>query len=565
MDLSVKKQHLFFGIVILVFLAHILTFQYPYFYEDEALYLLYGLNETASADAGFIWQWIVKVSMALLSEENIKLFPLLFGFGSGIIFYLILSKGFNLRKSLSLGVTVLYLFSPIFFSQAHRIRPEIVHVFLALGAFLCLIYSCKYYKKNKKSFNLNYYLFAGIALIILIPHTHIMALNHFPALGVLLLYVLYKHYKSLKTLGMIISIIGAIFVSGILLFIPNILSINPNIHGTVQTSGFFELIQASWGMFKTSFVVWYGQVPFHSEIPAIKNFYSYGHHLLREGLLLYIGSIILGTYALFAKFFKNKKKIDLEWIIIFAAVANCIFYFVSIYIFKRINNSYNIALLPWMLIAISGVYTLHANHIHRFMKWGVSILGVFLFLGIYMVHYYANIYTIRHNNFNIIVQEIKKDLAKHQCYDVPFASTPYNVFLMKSYRIPTSYEGVITHNSKKINASGFTGKLMDNFKKGTCIVVHARHHYGFDFFKQFSDSGEILREILKENFQIISKISMPFYTASFSRFDPFYPIIQDNGWMKYPMGADTIYYGGQETVWILRQTKEISYKKYIVK
>ena len=340
-----KLINILICILILQVILHLLSYQYPFFNEDEALYLLFGQNRGVSLDSGIIWRYFTNIDLLFFSGSELKLFPLILGLLSALCLYQIMRDGIKLSVSISLIFTIVFISSPIFYSQSHRIRPEILHVFISLLSLIIYIYS--YLKKSRSLF------FVGTICFLSIIHTHIMSILNLPGLYVVISYIIYDHTRSFKKA--LLYVLGIIIIQFLSLYflIPGLLNYNVYQADSFNISGFTDLILKSWASFLISFKVWYWDLR-GSNYTLINYLFSSGYHLTVEGVVLYVESLIAGL--IFLVYFYIKRNLSLPFVIALGSFINCICYFIAIVFFKRINNSYNILLLPWMILSIASIF-----------------------------------------------------------------------------------------------------------------------------------------------------------------------------------------------------------------
>jgi len=540
--LHYKKQITLLTLFILVLqiILHLISYQYPFLYEDEALYLSFGQSGNISLDSGILWYFFTKINMNLFSGSELKILPLFSGLLSAFSLFLIMRKGLKLELYISLIFTILYVSSPIFFSQAHRIRPEILHVSLSLISLVFYIYS---YLKNSKTL----LLIASFCFISII-HTHIMGLLNMPGLYLVVAYIFYEQTKSIqKTL---LSLVCIILLQILILyyFIPSLFSYSVHHFDAFETNSLFGLFKKSWYSFLISFKVWYWDLR-GSSYQIINSLFSAGYHLTLEGVILYIESLVAGLILIV--YIYKKRRVSLPIIVSLGAAINCVCYFLAIVVFRRINNSYNIILLPWMIISIASCFydfeiknNKFFQYVVQFYRYIIIVTTIFL-AAIYSVHIYKYIFPLRNTNFNSVLSNLKEEAKKNNCKNFSFVSCPYFIFFDNTDgKHPTAFGDVIASYNEKFN-SKYKEQLMSN---DTCLAVIARNYYGYDWWGQYFSSVSKLNKVLDNEFKIVSKISMPFYKN-----DPFYPYIKQNkDNIQYPIGADTIYFGGQETIWLMK-------------
>ena len=542
-----------FSLLAISVLLHLMSYQYPFVYEDEALYLFFGKRDTVAPDAGIVWKVLVSIGMFIFYGSEFKLIPLLFGLSGAFCFYLIIKRGLNLKTTSSLLLTVLYISSPIFYSQAHRIRPEIVHVFFALCATSLYILTINNPKINDLTSILkDKYFIIGTFCLLMVPHSHVMGVLHLPAIGLLLAYLFYSKTGSIKDSYVGLSIIAVLFFATLFILLPGLLKNKLHHFDSFQTNTFTETLQKAWSMFTVAFRVWYGDLHNQEHIIWPKLFAS-GKHLRLEGLILYFLALLSCIFVVIRAFLSKAN--SKQTLISCVAGINCICYLVAIVIFRRLNNSYNIILLPWMLISIASAFSQldwKENIEPKINKyWAKVVICALLFsFVISIVHNINFVFPLRKTNFNQLLTNLETELDRCECKNVSTASTPYFIFLQEDNPLPIlPFGDIIAQNSIKTNPEGFRGAHLDTLnKEDSCVIVIARNYYSYDWWGQYADSMGKLREILSKDFDELAEISMPFYKN-----DPFYPRMKKNADFEYPMGADTIYIGGKETIWIYKK------------
>lgn len=546
-----KKFGLFISsfLLILVVLSHVLTYTFPIIYEDEAIYLYKGLYAPINLDSGFVWKCLMHFDNTFFYGSNLKIVPLVLGLLGAVLFYLILRKGLKLGFLTCNLVTTLYISSPIFFSQAHRIRPEIINVFFTLLSLLCFI--VVYNDKNEKLKFLKYILInpffiLGIAALILIPNTHVMGVLNFPALLIFLVYLIYDKTKSIKKTFIGLGMVGfVLFVSILKLFFVT-KDFPPN---TFTPNGLIDAFAKSLYWFFDSFKIWFWGLKMPVSVGFFREFLSNGFHLLLEGTILYVLAVTLAIFFIMVNF-KNKKVLC-QKVLIFSAFVNCIVYFLHIVILHRLNNSYNIMLFPWILILIAGAFV-SINYENNKIKVINSVVRglttgalIFIFF-IDSLHYFYIVYPLRDNNFNKILSVLQYKINKNH-YKVSIASCPYNAFLINATQIKP-YGDILQENSIYDKNKGFTSANIHlSYPKGTYLIVIARNYYGLGWWRNYSEAVDKMDKIINSNFKVVDEISMPFYNN-----DPFYPNYKVRGKIKYPMGSDFTYIGGLEKIYILK-------------
>lgn len=488
---------------------HLLSVTNPYFHEDEGIYYNFGLTADADFQNGILWKALSHISQYFHLIDGLKVISLILGL---ITFFIMVKVSSNV---ISFLFAVAFALSPVFFSQFHRFRPEALHTCIAVLSFLCLYYAAKEMEDSKSS---RRWLFVGMLVSFGILHTHIMAAWHLPALFLMIVYICWNSFK--KPLLVLLAY-AALYIFQFMLFQPIFrkhgLAYLKTISGSQVPNIKLRWLDPIRIVLENSKVWFIDTISEHS-------FFSHGHHLyiLTAFILVAFGSLLATRILCARKSFLQKNNF-----VTLACAANVILFIVSIFFFKRINNSYLLVPTTWLFLFF--ILNLK-DHTKKAIAFSFPIVTIIICIS--LTHLYYFIWPERISFFKENVTSIRQVLDQDHCTKIPYVSAPY---------FPFFYSQDAADLSKTNNNNTSLEQMLRPLPVHSCIVIHARHLWGYEFFSQYNMTN--LRKKLNANFKLIKTLELPFYDDTAKLYE------KASGKILLPVGSDYLYYHGKEILY----------------
>ncbi len=535
-----------FIFVFISLILHLITMESPYFHEDESIYLSFSLQGPPDFQNGIFWQIIGKLIMGFEWIVGLKAIPLLFGL---VVMACLFHASANLESKLLL---VGFSLSPVAFSQFHRFRPEALHAAFGTAAlffFILAFGQSEIIEKNRPSSvvepkrelgnaqrRFTQYLTLGILFMIAVPHTHIMAIFHLPGLAIILIYLV---FKQVRRPVVVLAGIAILFLAVFFFFQPILREQGLGYLKGLSNSQIPISVDMKWHtpfeIIGENARVWY------SDVTTRMPFFSRGQHLkihIEVLMFFFFSGVAIQLIILARKYIKKEAFCNFNVVLQNACALNVLSFIFSIFLFKRINNSYLLVLELWLFAYF--IFFVQSDEYAKITRKLKFISGLVFMVNVGLIffnllHFRIMIYPHRHSNFVKNLNVLKESLASASCSEKKFVSAPYFPF----------FAAIDSGDLSKINddPNKLIPMLQQIPSKG-CIAIHARHLWGFEFFSQFK--MELLRKLLLKNFDQVALLELPFYDEKY-----FYK--KTNGLITLPVGADYIYYNGKEILSVFRK------------
>lgn len=541
------------AVLLVSIILNYLTVNFPYIHEDEGIYVGFALSGNITPNSGHAWSCFIKIATYLFSPEYIRIAPLSVGVFTAFIILWIVRKVYKLNIVLASLICSFVLLNPVFMSQSHRIRPEILHCFFAISSVSFIIRAfLNENLKTKKEVILNSDIVLSFLFWLFTTQCQVMGVLHSSGIGLMYFFYFLNKSKNNISFSVIISILFFIIFCGV-----NLLTIFHNTplaasnFDSFQYSSFWDLVRRSFGLFKINFEVWFWGVYPQTKYEFINYYYSSGRNIRFENVFLFFLNL-----ALLIQFFSRNKfkfKLDIKNALYLSASVTCICFFLSIMIFARHNNSYNIVYVIWLAISLS--YYLQDI---KYVKASIIIL-VNLLVVSSLFHFFLHVYPNRHSNFPEITKKTKDLLFENNCNRVISVSNPYSIFIKNHDGTSFLYSDFLGQNVAyeqnerfKMNYSGIE-KITS---KDDCLVVAARQYYGLGWWANYPKTIKRIKKYIDMKYDLVAKFRYPFYSGNNYFYDAYYPSNATKDDKKFPVGNTDNHLGGAEEIFIFKPNQK---------
>jgi hypothetical protein len=352
-----------------------------------------------------------------------------------------------------------------------------------------------------------------------------MSFLHLPGIFLLIAFLTFRNFKKPKTVILGYLIIFSVFF---LCFQPALLTNGFSYLHSISGS---QIPNARVGIFGPFTIIFDNATVWFSDVATWRPFFSRGHHLRVLIQLM----LCLFLIKMFEEIWQvSRSGLSMNSVLGLCSGVNVAAFISSIYLFKRINNSYLLILDLWLFAFFVFGAKAKARSWSYSAFVGVVILG---FFAIESLHFAGLVFPYRNSLFTENLIAIEAGSRAVDCNKLDFASAPYFPFFSAQDAADLSKTDGDVDQLKV---------LLAGLPTNSCIFIHARHLWGFEFFSQYHLAK--LRDSINRNFKSVSTIELPYYKHERSLF------IKERDGKSLPIGSDYLYYDGHEVGFFFKRT-----------